>query len=150
MATAEDSAVFLDTNVLVYASVVEAPLHGLARERIEGYEDEGRQLWISCQIVREFLATLTRAQSFARPVPTPLLLSQVEVFLRRLYLADDTAATTQCLVEILAGTAVGGRQVHDANIVATMNVLGVTHLLTHNTRDFGRSRDLITVLPLAG
>ena len=48
MATAEDSAVFLDTNVLVHASVAEAPLHDLARERIDGYEDEGRQLWISC------------------------------------------------------------------------------------------------------
>ena len=59
-------------------------------------------------------------------------------------------ATTQCLLGTHSETAVGGKQVHDANIVATMNVLGVTHLLTHNVRDFERFRNLITILPLVG
>jgi len=42
----------------------------------------------------------------------------------------------------------GGRQVHDANIVATMQVYGITHLLTHNTDDFARFAHLITVVLL--
>jgi predicted nucleic acid-binding protein len=39
-------------------------------------------------------------------------------------------------------------EVHDANIVATMQVYGVRHLLTHNTADFARFSHLITVVPL--
>jgi predicted nucleic acid-binding protein len=42
----------------------------------------------------------------------------------------------------------GGKQVHDANIVATMLVYGIPKLLTHNTTDFARFSELITVLPL--
>ncbi|MEH2170887.1 MAG: hypothetical protein V7K41_30400 [Nostoc sp.] len=44
----------------------------------------------------------------------------------------------------------GGKQVHDANIVATMLVYGIPQLLTHNTSDFARFSGLITVLPLQG
>ncbi len=42
----------------------------------------------------------------------------------------------------------GGRQVHDANIVATMQANGINQLLIHNADDFKRFSHLITVLPL--
>ena len=42
----------------------------------------------------------------------------------------------------------GGKQVHDANIVATMLIYGIPQILTHNTADFARFSELITVLPL--
>ena len=37
---------------------------------------------------------------------------------------------------------------HDANIVATMQVYDIKRLLTHNMRDFARFSSLITILPL--
>jgi predicted nucleic acid-binding protein len=43
---------------------------------------------------------------------------------------------------------IGGKQVHDANIVATMQVYGIRRLLTHNTSDFVRFSAFITVVPL--
>jgi predicted nucleic acid-binding protein len=43
---------------------------------------------------------------------------------------------------------IGGKQVHDANIVATMQVYGIDQLLTHNVTDFDRFTEFITVLPL--
>ena len=42
----------------------------------------------------------------------------------------------------------GGKQVHDANIVATMQAYGVNRLLTDNTADYVRFSGLITVIPL--
>ena len=42
----------------------------------------------------------------------------------------------------------GGKQVHDANIVATMRVHSVPRLLTHNVRDFARFGAVIEVVPL--
>jgi hypothetical protein len=38
--------------------------------------------------------------------------------------------------------------VHDANIVATMQVYGIRQLLTHNADDFTRFSAFITVVPL--
>ena len=64
MATMAASAVFLDTNVLVYATVASAPLHLIAAEAIERLEQEGGELWISRQVIREYLAVLTRPQTF--------------------------------------------------------------------------------------
>jgi len=49
---------------------------------------------------------------------------------------------------LLAAIPCGGKQVHDANIVATMLVHGVPNLLTHNAADFKRFSHLIAVLPL--
>jgi predicted nucleic acid-binding protein len=40
---------------------------------------------------------------------------------------------------------IGGKQVHDANIVATMLVYGIPCLLTHNAKDFERFGDIVTV-----
>lgn len=44
--------------------------------------------------------------------------------------------------------AINGKQVHDANIVATMQAHGIRHLLTYNASDFRRYAEWITILPL--
>ena len=72
---------------------------------------------------------------------------QFEILFR---IADENATVTARLLDLLERTPVGGRQVHDANIVATMLTHGVTRLLTENVKDFKRFADLITVLPLGG
>lgn len=41
-----------------------------------------------------------------------------------------------------------GKQVHDANIVATMQANGISRLLTLNPVDFTRSSKLITVMTI--
>jgi predicted nucleic acid-binding protein len=48
---------------------------------------------------------------------------------------------------VLAAYDVGGKQVHDANVVATMLTHGITRLLTFNTGDFSRFADIITLGP---
>lgn len=55
---------------------------------------------------------------------------------------------TERLLGLMEQISVGGKQVHDANIVATMLAHGVPNLLTHNTADFMRYSGLITILPL--
>lgn len=52
------------------------------------------------------------------------------------------------LVRLLAQVRVAGKQIHDANIVATMQVYGILRLLTHNTAHFARFAHLITLVPL--
>lgn len=140
--------IFLDTNVLVYASTIRAPLHRAAQQAIQQLDDSGKEIWISRQILREYLATLSRPQTFTNPLSTETLIADIHQFQSRFQIAEDNPQVTERLLALMAEVAVGGRQVHDANIVATMQVYNIKELLTHNTADFDRFSDVITVLPL--
>ena len=52
------------------------------------------------------------------------------------------------LLDLLNAVPIGGKQVHDANIVATMLAHGLKRLLTHNVADFRRFSPWIDVVPL--
>ena len=143
-------ALFLDTNVLVYANVSESPLHQVALNAIQTYYDAEVELWISRQILREFMAVLTRPQTFAQPQPISKITKRVRFFERHFRMAEDSHDITERLLALMEQIPIGGKQVHDANIVATMQVYGIHHLLTHNVRDFERFAESITILPLEG
>jgi predicted nucleic acid-binding protein len=67
----------------------------------------------------------------------------------RLFVLPRTAqASWPNLLTLCLAIPVGGKQIHDANIVATMQTYGIDKLLTHNTVDFARYQSLITVIPL--
>jgi len=140
--------IFLDTNVLVYANIKSAPLHGVALQAIIDHYNAGSELWISRQVIREYLATLTKPQQFSYPPSTTTLQSDIIYFQSRFSTAEENQSVTDKLLDLLRSIKFGGKQVHDANIVATMLVHNITHLLTHNTADFARFGTLITIVPL--
>lgn len=119
MATMGDNALFVDTNVLVYASVIETPFHEQALAAIKSAYQANRTIWISRQVIREYLVTLTRPQVFEN-LPKATVLEQIDQFIERFEVADDTATVTGQLVKLMGDFQVDGKQVHDANIVAAM------------------------------
>ena len=58
---------------------------------------------------------------------------------------EDGPLVTEALVALCRDVPVAGRQIHDANIVATMLVHGVRQLATFNVADFRRYGDRIEV-----
>ncbi|MBD2300659.1 type II toxin-antitoxin system VapC family toxin [Nostoc sp. FACHB-87] len=148
MVTGDANSVFLDTNILVYANVAESPFHQAAIQKIQNFYDTGIELWISRQVLREFLMVLTRPQAFVNPRPVAIVIERVRFFQTQFRVVEDTPEVTEQLLSLMTEIAIGGRQVYDANIVATMLVYGIPQLLTHNTNDFARFSELITVLPL--
>lgn len=148
MTTGDASRIFVDTNILVYASIAQTEFHALAVRAILKHGLGGRQLWISRQILREYLATVTRPQASISPVDISVAISEVRSFEERFRVAEDTSNVTSRLLDLLNETGTGGKHVHDANIVATMLTYGIGQLLTHNTSDFDRFSDIITILPL--
>ena len=144
--------VLIDTNILVYASFPGTPFYYAARARLGGLERDGVLFWTSRQVLREFLASTTRPGAV---VPTPTLdaLSKaVRQFEAEFEIADEDAAVTAILLNLLKSKPVGGKRIHDANhdanIVATMRRYGIPSLLTHNTTDFTRYLPDINLLPL--
>ncbi|HVC60671.1 MAG TPA: hypothetical protein VND19_09965 [Acetobacteraceae bacterium] len=75
----------------------------------------------------------------------PLALERVRFFAQRFWLIEDGPAVRTRLLSLLATYPVAGKQVHDANIVATMLANGITRLLMFNVADFRRFAGLITI-----
>jgi predicted nucleic acid-binding protein len=148
MATTAADPVFIDANVLVFANTATAPLHAEAQAALQSFAASGAGLWISRQILREYLATLSRPQTFSSPVPAATLIADIGGFQTQFRIAEDGPTVTANLPTLLATIAIGGKQVHDANIVATMQAHGLRRLLTHNTADFARFGAIIQVEPL--
>ncbi len=144
MGTMADSPLFIDTNILVYANVIETPFHKQALAAINTAHDTGRTLWISRQVIREYLVTLTRPQIYEN-LPRATVLEQVDLFIDRFQVADDTAAVSEQLGKLMRDFNIGGKQVHDANIVATMLAYDIPCLLTHNIKDFKRVEEVIKI-----
>jgi predicted nucleic acid-binding protein len=108
----------------------------------------GAVFWTSRQVLREFLASTTRSGAVV-PSPTFDALSQaVRQFESDFEIADEDAAVTVVLLDLLKSRTVRGKQIHDANIVATMRRYGVPTLLTYNTGGFAKHVPAISVLPL--
>lgn len=145
---AKATAVFLDTNVLVRAVAVRAPQHLEARRAVRALHHSETSVWISRQVLREYLAVLSRPQSFSDPVPRDQLVADVRTFLERYRVAEDGPRVTEQLHSLLGSVPSGGRQVHDANIVATMLTHGIPRLLTANRSDFVRFTHAIELLDL--
>ncbi len=146
--TSGDRPIFIDTNILVYANILAYPLHSIAAERIQSLLDAEVELWLSRQVLREFIAAVTRPQTYGNPQPIGVVVTRVQTFQAQFRVAEDNPQVTTQLLNLLQQFPTTGRQVHDANIVATMLTAGIDRLLTHNVKDFDRFSDLITVIPL--
>lgn len=147
MTNGDGNRVFLDTNVLVFSNVTQAPLHQAARHTLQRLVAEN-ELWISRQVLREYLATLSRQQQFSKPHPPEVLAADIHYFQSHFLIAEDNPSVTERLLELIQQFPTGGKQVHDANIVATMLAHNISALFTHNTGDFARFSSLITIMPL--
>jgi predicted nucleic acid-binding protein len=148
MAPTRGSAVFLDTNILIYASFRGTTFHEAARLRLDELERDGIKFWTSRQVLREYLASATRPGAIL-PSPAPDGLAEaIRRFEAEFEIVDDDEAVTALLLDLFTSRNVKGKQIHDANIVATMLRNKISWLLTHNTADFTRYATEINVLPL--
>ena len=148
MMTMVANRLFIDTNILVYTTDPRSPyraasMAALARTRRNGYT------WvISTQILREYLAVTTRMRLGDSDVPLEAMFENVRIFRRAFEFVEDKTIILDHLLELLATIPTAGKQIYDANIVATMQAHGIRSLLTHNTADFNRFSHLIDLLDI--
>jgi predicted nucleic acid-binding protein len=141
---------FVDTNVLVYATNARSPWRRDAEALLSLARQRGIELVISTQVVREYLAVTTRPEAGKIDKSTVRdALDNVRTFQSELRVIPEDSAVSERFVELVEQYEVGGKQVHDANIVACMLIHGVRSLLTFNAHDFKRFADLITILPIS-
>ena len=137
---------FIDTNALVYSRNLEAPNHYAAKEILERVYQDAEPLRISRQIVREYLAVMTRPQPWKVQISRDDVIEDANRLLRDFEILEDGPVVTDTLITLCREVEVGGKQIHDASIVATMLAYGERRLLTFNTSDFRRYGDRIELV----
>lgn len=55
-------AVFIDTNILVYANLAHSLFHHQAKRQMQLLDELGCELWISRQVLKEYLSAMTTSQ----------------------------------------------------------------------------------------
>jgi len=135
----------VDTNVLVHVSATASPDHRRAVAALARLAARG-PVAVTRQILREFLSATTRPQSWAKAATLAEATGATDGFIQRFAVLEDGPLVWDELMTLTRGFAFGGKQVHDANIVATMLAHGETRLLTFNAADFRRFGSLIEVV----
>ena len=136
---------FIDTNLLVHATVPLSPDHRRAEAALARARNDGLTA-ISRQIIREYVAVMSRPQVWGRPIPMIETLEVAEAFLRSFRVLEDGPIVWTHLSMLCRTRQLGGKQVHDADIVATMLAHGETRLLTSNGAHVRRFSDVIEVV----
>jgi predicted nucleic acid-binding protein len=140
----------LDTNILLRFAQRSHPLNLVVRQKIRQLLREGHPLHITSQNCIEFWNVATRPKDkngFGfTPARADRLLRRIE---RLFILLEDSPAIYTRWRTLVVRYGVSGVQVHDARLVAAMQVHEIRYILTFNTSDFKRyaGEKIIAVSP---
>ncbi len=137
---------FVDTNVVLRALLTEMDLHKEADGLLKQMLREEAELWISGQVIREFIVQATHPRTLKVPLTVEEIIAEINIMKQIFQIADETAAVREKLLDLLKAYPTRGKQVHDANIVATMLVNSIDTLLTINVDDMKRFADKIKLI----
>lgn len=138
---------FLDTNVLIGATDPGRPEHdAILRAFNDDWPQQGTTLYTSGQVLREYLVVTTRpTEANGLGLDPGSASANIAEFRRRMMFLEETEKVAVRLDSLVSESAIHGKRIHDANIVATMLVHGIQVLLTLNPRDFAPFCDLVDI-----
>jgi predicted nucleic acid-binding protein len=139
----------LDTNVLLAATDEGRAEHRDALTILNEWTADGTTLCTSGQILREYLAVATRpAKQNGLGMKLADAVSNVRAFRERTAFLGEDARVADRLQGLLADVECGGKQVHDANVIATVLAHGVGTVITMNVADFARFERYVSLVEL--
>lgn len=141
-----DDKLFADTNFVLRSAIPQMDQHLISRRFLAEAVANGVALWISGQVLREFAVQVTHPKTLIQPLTAQELEAEVRSIRKAYRIANDTPRVRRELLNLIQTYDVRGKQIHDANIVATMLTFGIRHLVTFNVADFQRYADRITIL----
>lgn len=138
----------IDTNVLLRWSQPESHYCAIALSAVNRLIDQGESLLIAPQNLIEFWNVATRPINANGLGLTPSEAETKVVKLEGVFdLAEETPEIHPAWRKIVVVHTVSGVQVHDARLVAIMQVHNISHLLTFDSDDFRRYAQIQVVNP---
>lgn len=147
--TIKNTRIFIDTNILFYANNSESEFGMQSILRMNELLSNSNQLLISSQVIREFSNVgirEARRSGLAMPDAVTTILNNIAIFEENFEILFDNQVVMTTWKQLIRSLRTQ-KDIFDYNIVATMKVNNVSHILTHNTSDFTQFAD-IQVLPL--
>jgi predicted nucleic acid-binding protein len=137
----------LDANVLVAATDPSRPEHHDALRIMTDWPRLGVGLCTSTQILREYLSVATRPYEH-NGLGLPLIeaTGNVRIFQRQTTVLADGANVVRRLLTLLDDVVCAGKQIHDANVVATMLAHDVHEVVTMNPTHFARFEAYVNLI----
>lgn len=133
-------SILADTNVLLRRTQPDHPSHSLAVESIARLLVAGEPVYFTWQNIAEFWNVATRpVASNGLGFSVALTQSELEKIERFLSVLPDSPAAYGEWKRLVVQHGVMGVKVHDAKLVAMMNVHGIPRILTFNTDDLVRN-----------
>jgi predicted nucleic acid-binding protein len=142
--------VFVDTNVLLEATDEGRRFHAQALSLFRNASEDGVDLFLGTQAIREYLVVATRPiENNGLGLTTELALDNVKRFQKRVSLVAETLQASELFVEWAGTYQIRGKRLHDLQMLATASVAGMHALITLNEKDYPESTP-ITIVPLSG
>jgi predicted nucleic acid-binding protein len=141
-------ACLLDSNILLRMTKSDDQHYGIISGALQALGAQGTQLCFTSQTLGEFWNVSTRPlnqNGFGLSIPEADRTARV--IERDFAFLSDNREVHERWRQLLVTHEVKGVQVHDARLVASMYVHGVSQLLTINDRDFRRFPQLIILHP---
>lgn len=137
---------FVDTNILLTATDEGRRDHELALSVFGLALENGIHLALSGQVVREYLVVATRpVAENGLGMKSVDAIANVREFRNRTLFLEEPEQVSRQLLSLVEELRISEKQVHDANIVATMLAHSIPVLVTENPQDFKRFASIETV-----
>ncbi len=142
-------AYLIDTNVFLRLVSKTDPDRSASLNALQKLIASKETLHYTTQVLAEFWVVCTRPATARGGYGLSSAKAEQKIKLIERYceLLADSAATHQEWKRLVVTHTVQGVVIHDARLVAAMNVHGVTHLLTFNKGDFKRYPGITLVSP---
>ena len=135
--------VFIDTNVLLNAAFAQRENHLVCQQELQNLtSQEGTELWINGQVIREFLRVATKMESEGKELSFGEIRYRLNRYLTLCLIADETPEVRETLLRLWNELEIRGKHIHDANIVAAMITAGIPTFLSLD-KGFRRYKDHI-------
>lgn len=132
-------SVLVDTNILLRRMQPDHVHHAQTIDSVAKLLASGEQVYFTLQNMSEFWNVMTRpVTANGLGFTSAFALGEVRKIETVLSLLPDSPAVYEEWKRLVATYSVIGAKVHDARLVAIMNVHGVRRILTFNTGDFVR------------
>jgi predicted nucleic acid-binding protein len=141
--------ILVDTGVLLRLVIRTDPAHIETRQAVRVLKGRGDKLLALTQNAAEFWNVCTRPASARGGYGLSIQDTEkkLRILERLVEFRSDTLAGFQEWKRLVVAHRVSGVEVHDTRLVAAMNVLGITHIVTYNKDDFKRFQNITAHLP---
>jgi predicted nucleic acid-binding protein len=134
----ESKNIFLDSNVLIYETFgdFDAEKHEDVCRELKYISDNNYNVYVSSQVLREFLAISTDNKFFERPLSIEEAFSKMDEYKKNFNILYDSELSMSKLKHLASKYQICKQDIHDTNIVATMVANQLEDIYTFNIKDF--------------